>query len=207
MNSSSTSNSPPSPLTPQQEAEQRLEAERIQEVVFLLAQLFEREQGSVKAIVGCLLDVGIINFVNRRIQIRPLRPIVKPIAKVAKPALTTFGYRWIRKNCPQLVAGWLQGKVQFAPKRRPAPAQPTVTLEPAAAYQHEIRRLRSHLRLTSGALVGVSAILVLALMGVDLKSVGQLGQFRLPSATPLLENSHLKESQANNLERQNQAVD
>jgi hypothetical protein len=184
---SPTSQSSPSAITSQQEAEQQLEVERIQEVTFLLGQLFEREQQTVKAIVGCLLDVGIINFANRRIRFRPLRPVVKPVARVAKPVLVAFAYRWVRQNCPRLVSRWLRSKVQFCPPQRAIPPSPppTVVLEPAAAYQHEIRQLRSRLRLTGGALMGVSTVLILILAGVNLQSLRQFSQQKQPNATPI----------------------
>jgi hypothetical protein len=175
-------NASPPPLTPQQEAEQRLEAERMQEVLFLIGNLLEREQITVKAIVACLLDVGAIHFINDRIQIRPLRPLARPLVKVAKPALVFAAYRWVHKKCPRLVANWLQRRIVLKAGRPPQPPPsptPQTVLEPTVIYQHEIRRLRSRVRLTTGALVGVSSVLVLALIGVDLKSVNQLWQSTL----------------------------
>jgi hypothetical protein len=170
----------PQHLTPQQAAEQRLEAERMQEVMFMLKNLLDREQITVKAIISCLLDVGTIHFINDRVQIRPLRPLARPLAKVSKPALVFVAHRWVQRKCPQLITNWLQRRILLKAKR-PQPPQvppcaPQIAIEPTVIYQHEIRRLRSRVQLTTGALVGVSGVLVLALIGIDLKSVPQLWQ-------------------------------
>jgi hypothetical protein len=170
----------PQNLTVQQQAEQRLEAERMQEVMFMLKNLLDREQITVKAIISCLLDVGTIHFINDRVQIRPLRPLARPLAKVSKPALVFVANRWMQQKCPQIITNWLQRRILLKAKRPQPPAanQPTpqVTIEPTVIYQHEIRRLRSRVQLTTGALVGVSGVLVLALIGIDIKAVPQLWQ-------------------------------
>jgi hypothetical protein len=169
----------PQPLTPHQEAEQRLEAERMQEVMFLLKNLLEREEITVKAILSCVLDVGSVHLINDRVQIRPLRPLARPLIKLSKPALVFVMHRWVQKKCPQLIANWIQRRILLKTKRpQPQPPQviPPVTIEPTVIYQHEIRRLRSRVQLTTSALVGVSGALVLALIGIDLKSVPQFWQ-------------------------------
>ena len=189
----SPSNSPQY-LTPQQEAEQRLEAERMQEVMFLLKNLLDREQTTVKAILSCLLDVGTIHFINDRVQIRPLRPLARPLVKASKPALMFVANRWVQQKCPQMIANFLQRRVLLKTKRPqppqiPQPVTPAV-LEPTVIYQHEIRRLRSRVQLTTGALVGVSSVLVLALIGVDVKSVNSFWQSSSidPSSAAMIQN-------------------
>ena len=183
----------PQPLTPQQEAEQRLEAERVQEVMFMLKNLLDREQITVKAIISCLLDVGTIHFINDRIQIRPLRPLARPLAKMSKPALVFVANRWIQRKCPQLATNWLQRKIVLKAKRpKPTqvqPSMPQVVIEPTVIYQHEIRRLRSRVQLTTGALVGVSGVLVLALIGIDIKAVPQFWQSAFINQTTSLSQS------------------
>jgi hypothetical protein len=173
----------PQNLTRQQEAEQRLEAERMQEVMFMLKNLLDREQITIKAIISCLLDVGTIHFINDRVQIRPLRPLARPLAKMSKPALVFVANRWVQRKCPQLITNWLQRRILLKIKRPQPPQAPTaapqVTIEPIVIYQYEIRRLRSRVQLTTGALVGVSGVLVLALIGIDLKSVPQFWQSAL----------------------------
>ncbi len=184
----------PLPLTPQQEAEQRLEAERMQEVMFLLKNLLDREQTTVKAIVACLLDVGAIHLINDRVQIRRLRPLAKPLVKVSKPVLVFFANRWVQQKCPQIITNFLGRRVLLKAKRPqppqiPQPITPAV-LEPTVIYQHEIRRLRSRVQLTTGALVGVSSVLVLALIGIDVKSVNSFWQSSSihPSSAAIIQN-------------------
>jgi hypothetical protein len=177
----------PQNLTVQQQAEQRLEAERMQEVMFMLKNLLDREQITVKAIISCLLDVGTIHFINDRVQIRPLRPLARPLAKVSKPALVFVANRWVQQKCPQIITNWLQRRILLKVKRPlpPAAPQPTpqVTIEPTVVYQHEIRRLRSRVQLTTGALVGVSSVLILGLIGIDLRSVNQFWQSAIVNQT------------------------
>ncbi len=146
----------------------------MQEVLFLLKNLLDREQITIKAILSCLIDVGTVHLINDRVRIRPLRPLARPLAKVSKPALIFVAHRWVQKKCPQLITQWLQGRILRETKR---PQAPQVTVEPIALYQHEIRRLRSRVHLTTGALVGVSSVLVLALLGIDVKSVSPVWQF------------------------------
>lgn len=187
----------PSPLTPQQEAEQRFEAERMQEVLFLLKNLLDREQTTVKAIVACLLDVGAIYFINDRVQIRPLRPLARPLVKASKPALVFFANRWVQQKCPQLITNFLQRKILLQAQRPQSPqvSQPVTQtiLEPTVIYQHEIRRLRSQVQFTTGALVGVSGVLVLALIGIDIKSVSSFWQSSVNRSSAAMIQNHKPE--------------
>jgi hypothetical protein len=189
------------PISPrqvaQQQAEQQAEAERMQEVTLLLANLLEREQTTLKAVIGCLYDVGTVNLVNQRVKYRFLRPLARPALRVSKPVLTTLGYRWVSKKCPPIITRWLQKKVKSvtsapAPKVPPqsVSVQSVSTVEPPlleqhmALYQGEIRRLRSRVRWTTAALAGVSATLVITLIKIDLNPIGPFLQSKTaPSAT------------------------
>jgi hypothetical protein len=174
------------PQSPQQAAEQRLEAERMQEIMFLLKNLLEREEITVKAILSCVLDVGSVHIINDRIKIRPLRPLARPLAKLSKPALVFVTHRWVQKKCPQLITNWIQRRILLKttrPQPQPPQTTPQVTVEPTVIYQHEIRRLRSRVQLTTTALVGVSSVLVLGLIGIDLRSVNQFWQSAIVNQT------------------------
>lgn len=175
------------PLSPKQLKEQQAEAERVQEVNLLLTNLFEREQQTIKAIIGCLYDVGTVNLINQRVGIRPLRPLVRPLFRASKPLLIPFGYRWVSRKCPALVTRWLQRKVKAVTSKRPpvAPLQPppvsTTDAKQIEAvqpllYQGEIRRLRSQVRWTTAALAGVSVTLAVTLTKPDIKSVEPVWQ-------------------------------
>jgi hypothetical protein len=188
-------------LSPQQAAELQAEAERMQEVTLLLANLLEREQITLKAIIGCLYDVGTVNLVNQRIRFRVLRPLARPVLRVSKPILTVLGYRWVSKKCPPIITRWLYRKVKSVTARRTPEVLPqTVSVQPVsiqavskvesslqpqtALYQGEIQRLRSQVRWTTAALAGVSAALAIMLTKVDLNPIGPfLQSITVPSAT------------------------
>jgi hypothetical protein len=201
---------PPGPtLSPrqaaQQQAEQQAEAERMQEVTLLLANLLEREQTTLKSVIGCLYDVGTVNLVNQRVKYRFLRPLARPVLKVSKPVLTTLGYRWVSKKCPPIIARWLQGKIKSITSRRPPKVPPqsvsvqsVSTVEPplieqrTALYQGEIRRLRSRVRWTTAALAGVSATLAIMLIKTDLNPVGPFLQSTTAPSTTLASQRNLR---------------
>ncbi len=185
---SSPDTSPPQP-TAQKAVEQQAEEDRFQEVKLLLVNLFDREQATIKAIMSCLYEVGAVNFINGKIKLQPLRSLVKPVARISKPIFIFMGYRWFQKKCPPLISNWLRRKIQFPAKVRPQPPQPqptpTVSTEYVVGYQIEIRRLRSRLRVTTGALIGVSATLVIILVRINPKPVEQFWQSAVTSNTTL----------------------
>jgi hypothetical protein len=189
----------------QQQAEQQAEVERMQEVTLLLANLLEREQTTLKAMIGCLYDVGTVNLVNQRVRYRFLRPLARPVLKVSKPVLTTLGYRWVSKKCPPIITRWLQRKVKSVtsgppPKEpsQPVSVQSISTIEPplieqhTTLYQGEIRRLRSQVRWTTAALAGVSATLAITLIKIDLNPIGQFLQSTTAPSTTLVNYQNLR---------------
>jgi hypothetical protein len=191
-----------STLSAQQAAEQQAEAQRMQEVNFLLTNLLEREQATIKAVIGCLYDVGSVNLVNQRIRFRPLRPVARPFLKASKPVLTACGYRWVCKKCPSIITRWLQAKVKAKTSRNlpVAPPLPTPVITqveaPAAQpmlYQGEIRRLRSQVRWTTAALAGVSAALAITINKADLKPIETFWQ-STAARPPLLVNDQKQKS-------------
>lgn len=155
-----------SPASPDEQQKLK-ELEQSQRVMLLLEDLIDRERHTLEAIMQSLFEVGSVNFVNQKVRMRFLRPVLRPAVKVSKPVLTYVGYRWFRKKGPRLIVNWLFRKIRFAPPsaaaKSPTPAPPANTL----MYQGEIRRLRSQVRWTTGALVSVSGILVAFLHGFD----------------------------------------
>ncbi|PSO51276.1 MAG: hypothetical protein BRC33_00855 [Cyanobacteria bacterium SW_9_44_58] len=98
--------------------EQRLEEERIKEermhdILLLLDNLVEREEPTVKMILDRLYDVGSINLINKKVGFRPMNRLLKAIARLSKPAFRAVGWRWFKRNCPQLITEWLRTKVSF----------------------------------------------------------------------------------------------
>ena len=94
-------------------AEEKKKQERMRDVVLLLEQLVEREDITLKLIIDCLYDVGSINLVNQKVRNRTLNRLLKAIAKMPKPILRLVALRWLKKNLPNLLANWLEGKVSF----------------------------------------------------------------------------------------------
>jgi hypothetical protein len=93
--------------------EERMKEERMQDVLLLLEHLVEREEATVKIILDCLYDVGSANLRNKWIRSRSLDGLTKAIAKRSKPVFRLVAMRWFKKNAPQLITNWLQGKVSF----------------------------------------------------------------------------------------------
>lgn len=143
------------------------ELEQSQRVMLLLEDLIDRERHTLDAIMQSLFEIGSVNFINQKVRVRFLRPVVQPAVKLSKPILTHIGYRWFRKKGPRLIVNWLFRKIRFTPAPasvKSASPAPSVNV---LAYQGEIRRLRSQVRLATGALLSVSGVLVAILHGFD----------------------------------------
>ena len=142
------------------------ELEQSQRVMLLLEDLIDRERHTLDAIMQSLFEIGSVNFVNQRVRVRFLRPVIRPAVKLSKPVLTHVGYRWFRKKGPRLIVNWLFRRIRFAPPSAPAKSTPSPPVN-TLAYQGEIRRLKSQVRLTTVAFVSVSGMLVAFLHGFD----------------------------------------
>jgi hypothetical protein len=94
--------------------EERMEQERIRDVLVLLEHLVEREEITLKLILDRLYDVGSVNFINKKFPTQPRRRrVMKSLAKAFKPVAKIYALRWVKKNCPRLVTNWLHNKVRF----------------------------------------------------------------------------------------------
>jgi hypothetical protein len=93
--------------------EERMKQERMKDVLLLLEQLFEREETTIKRILDCLYDVGSVNLINKKFQMRPLNRLMKLIAKLTRPTFRVVALYWFKRNCPQLLTNWLSIKVRF----------------------------------------------------------------------------------------------
>ena len=96
-------------MTPEEQKKQ----ERMRDVFLLLQQLVEREEITLKLIIDCLYDVGIINIVNKKYQNKPMNRFFKAIARLSKPVLRAVALRWLKKKLPILLTDWLEEKVSF----------------------------------------------------------------------------------------------
>ncbi len=102
-----------SQVIPSQSEESIIAQKRMDDVLLMLEHLIEREEATVKVILDCLYDVGSVNLINKKFSRRPVRGLMKHIARLSKPAFKVFALYWFKKNCPQLITNWLYRKVKF----------------------------------------------------------------------------------------------
>lgn len=117
---------------PKSPEEIQREKQRMYDVLFLLEQLFHREEATVKLVLGCLYDVGAVNLINQKLTFRPLNRLGKGTARLSKPLFTAIAIRWFHKNVPQLLTEWLHSKVQFEPEEPAAEAVQAEQLQETA---------------------------------------------------------------------------
>lgn len=182
--------------SPRMAKETRLEAERMHDVLLLLEHLINREETTAKLILDCLYDVGAVNLINQKLRNRSLNRFGKWIARLSKPAFKLFALRWMKKNCPHLIADWLHKQVKF--EKHPQPqveprdvevlvSDPVITQSTSLAELKgyapdpttdltttlELSRLRSQVKLLTRLLVGVSLALGGAVVWLSHKPVNQ----------------------------------
>ncbi|NJN89807.1 MAG: hypothetical protein HC840_12290 [Leptolyngbyaceae cyanobacterium RM2_2_4] len=169
-----------------QSAEERLQAERMRDVLLLLDNLLRREDLTIKVILSCLYDVGSANLINQKFRSRSLNGLMKRISKMSKPAFSFFAIRWLKKNCPELITKWLYSKVSFqrSPSRVVKELEAEVSdvnavLLDTESRNQEIKLLRSQVKWLTRLLIGAIAILG--------GSTIWLGYSRLPEALPLIQ--------------------
>ena len=89
--------------------------ERMRDVTLLLQQLVEREEVTLKLIIDCLIDVGSINYANNKVHNPPLSKMMKVLVGYIKPVARKVALFWLKRNLPNLLTAWLEGKVSFEP--------------------------------------------------------------------------------------------
>ena len=96
-------------------AEELKKQERMRDVTLLLQQMVEREEVTLKLIIDCLIDVGSINYANHKLHNPPLNKIMKMLVGYVKPVARIAALFWLKRNLPNLLTAWLEGKVSFEP--------------------------------------------------------------------------------------------
>lgn len=91
--------------------------QHMHEVTLLLRQLFENEGGLAKRVIGHLYDVATVNIIDQKINNGFLNKSARAIARTAKPLAGPVGYMWLQRNCPELIANWLDEQVSFEQKK------------------------------------------------------------------------------------------
>ncbi|MGB3494776.1 MAG: hypothetical protein WBA57_18755 [Elainellaceae cyanobacterium] len=147
---------------PQDIAEKRTEAERMQDVELLLDHLSASQEVTIKLILDCLYDVGATNLINQKVAPKALNKISKSVAARSKPAFRTIGYLWFKKNCPQLITNWLHDQVAFGVPPTTLESLNTQTVEvpdesvrsASVVSIQDVKRLQAQVRLLTGVLIG-----------------------------------------------------
>ena len=94
-------------------AEELKKQERMRDVTLLLQQIVEREEVALKLIIDSLIDVGSINYANNKLHNQPLNKIMKVLVGYIKPVARMAALFWLKRNLPDLLTAWLEGKVSF----------------------------------------------------------------------------------------------
>ncbi|MEM7590270.1 MAG: hypothetical protein AAF383_01895 [Cyanobacteria bacterium P01_A01_bin.83] len=94
-------------------AEKLKKQERMRDVTLLIQQIVEREEVALKLIIDCLIDVGSINYANNKLHNPPLNKIMKVLVGYIKPIARKVALFWLKRNLPDLLTAWLEGKVSF----------------------------------------------------------------------------------------------
>ena len=139
---------------------ERMEEERMHDVLLLLKHLLEREEVTAKLILDCLYDVGSVNLIDKKFRFRPLNRTLKPIARMSKPVFRVFALHWFKKNCPQLITDWLHSQVSFNNLEDQSSEKlvSEVSEIPAEERSREIKLLRSQVRMLTGILLAAIAV-------------------------------------------------
>ena len=148
--------------------EERMEADRMRDVLLLLEGLVNREEATAKIILDCLYDIGSMYLINQKAPCRHLNGMMKFIAKMTKPAFRFVALRWFKRTCPKLIADWLHSQVMFQKRSNQSstgvvqdvtPQQSTALTKQVDNRNQEIQRLRFQVRCLTGALIGAIATL------------------------------------------------
>ncbi|MGF1457705.1 MAG: hypothetical protein ACFBSG_01625 [Leptolyngbyaceae cyanobacterium] len=173
-------------LSPDSEEVQK-ELQLMQDTHLLLRNMAEREKATLKTILDGLYEVGSARLINKEVSISALRGPLKKIAHFSKPVFRLFAWRWVKRNCPELVTNWLYTQARFGersllleavedniqpidvlPSREPLPlmgdteAEEPETLSPIVEKQaEEILLLRTRITRLSIALLVLSGVVCL----------------------------------------------
>ncbi len=162
---------------PKQSAQERIEEERMRDVLLLVTHLIQSEEVTVKLMLDCLYDVGSVNLINKKLRSRSLNVVALGIARMSKPVFKIIALRWIKNNCPQLITNWLHSQVTFTTLKDQL-KQPVSTaivsevqldslLQTENTSRAEIKRLRSEVRYLAGISVGALAALASTVVWVS----------------------------------------
>ncbi|MBE9223125.1 hypothetical protein IQ215_10505 [Cyanobacterium stanieri LEGE 03274] len=91
--------------------EKRFQEQRMKDLLLLIENLALKEEATIKLIIECLYDVGMINLINKKIKHPSANKIVKRFISLPKPIAKVVAWRWLKKNLPIKLTNWLGRKV------------------------------------------------------------------------------------------------
>jgi hypothetical protein len=152
-------------------AENNKEEELMHEVFLIIEYLTNKEEATVKIIFDRLYDVGSVHLINKKFRSRPVKKVLKFIARMSKPAFRIFAWHWVKKNCPLLITNWLHQQVTFSNQivqnaemiieQKLPPANSVSELD---SQSREVKFLRSQVKLLTSVLIGVVTVFIGSLM-------------------------------------------
>ncbi|MGK7911055.1 MAG: hypothetical protein AB4050_06150 [Synechococcus sp.] len=114
------------------------QVQHMHEVTLLLRQLVENETELAKEVIGHLYDVATVNLIDRNVNVGFLNKSAKAVARFAKPVAKPLGYVWLQRNCPELIANWLNDLVSFEPQ---VSEDPEPVVEQSKLVQREVNEI------------------------------------------------------------------
>jgi len=98
--------------TPKDDSREKLfKEQRMRDLFLLIENLALQEEATIKLIIDCLYDVGMINLVNKKIKHKSANKIVKFFIKYPKPFAKYVAWLWVKDKVPQKLTNWLQRKI------------------------------------------------------------------------------------------------
>lgn len=131
------------------------EEEKLKEILLHLEQLFQREEATAKAIVGCLYDIATINLINKYCPLWGINATLKYLTRFSRPLAKSLGVKWyLQPQCPKLITDWLYTLVEFPDTPPIEPEIINTELLPTIKQNRlEIQSLRQKVKLLTGTLV------------------------------------------------------
>lgn len=182
-----------------------LEKARLHDVLLLLESMFEREETTVKLVLGLLYDIGSVNLIDQKLRSRSLNRLAKWIAKFSKPVFRMIALRWFKRNCPRMIRDWLYTQVKFEPRQlvhavqvAEAAALPAASVSKSASesapelevYRQEVRMLHSRIKLLTTLLISVTCALGSGLLWMVWREQSQAYQPAQVTPIEFVERSH-----------------
>lgn len=90
--------------------EKRFQEQRMKDLLLLIENLALKEEATIKLIIECLYDVGMINLINKKIKHPSANKIVKRFVSLPKPMAKIVAWSWVKKNLSIRLANWLARK-------------------------------------------------------------------------------------------------